>query len=71
MTKEKKTLTEKTYHANVLPDGVVTHIESLEGTNLMPQNTDFEQLKSLDGPKKDKGSRLFVEDKTSSKNSEL
>jgi len=64
MVAERKTLTEKTYHTNVLPDGILTHIESLEGTNLMPQNTDFEQLKSLQGPEKDKGSHLFVEERT-------
>ncbi len=64
MTPRKKNLAERSYHANVLPDGVVTRIESLEGTNLMPENTDFEQLKSLDRPKKDRGSDLFNEEKT-------
>ena len=52
MAKRKRTLVERAYRANVLSDGVLTRIESLEGTNLTPQNTDFEQLKSLAGPEK-------------------
>ena len=52
MAKQKKTLAERAYRANVLSDAALSRIESLEGTNLMPQNTDFEQLKGLSGPGK-------------------
>ncbi|HZX46937.1 MAG TPA: hypothetical protein VFF83_06660 [Clostridia bacterium] len=53
MGKRKKTLVERTYKANVFTDAALSRIESLDGTNLMPQNTDFEQLKSLSGPGED------------------
>lgn len=53
MGKQKKTLVERTYGANVFTDAALSRIESLDGTNLMPQNTDFEQLKSLSGPGED------------------
>ena len=56
MGKRKKTLVERAYRANVFTDAALSRIESLDGTNLMPQNTDFEQLKSLSGPGKDKDS---------------
>lgn len=59
---KKRNLNERAYRANVLPDGLVARIEGLEGTNLMPENTDIEQLKGLTGlvsPQKDKGSRPF------------
>lgn len=50
MSKRRKTLAERTHGTNVLSDAALSKIESLEGTNLMPQNTDFEQLKGLAGP---------------------
>jgi hypothetical protein len=50
MAKRRKSLAERTHDTNVLSDAAVSRIEGLEGTNLMPQNTDFEQLKSLTGP---------------------
>ncbi len=58
MAKQRKTLTERAYGTNVLSDAALSRIESLQGTNLMPQNTDFEQLKSLAGPEKEKNSSL-------------
>ncbi len=56
MPKQRKTLTERAYRANVLSDAALSRIESLEGTNLMPQNTDFEQLRSLVPPQNEKDS---------------
>ncbi|HOO12849.1 MAG TPA: hypothetical protein PK684_07840 [Bacillota bacterium] len=53
MGKRKKTLVERAYKTNVFTDAALSRIESLDGTNLMPQNTDFEQLKSLSGPGED------------------
>lgn len=63
MGPKRKTLAERTYRANVFSDGLVSHIEGLEDTNLMPQNTDFEQIASINQQEKGKGSSLFIREK--------
>lgn len=63
MGSRKKTFAERTYRTNVFSDGLVSHIEGLENKNLMPQNTDFDQIASLNQPEEGKGSHLFTKDR--------